>query len=165
MLDLSAKVYSLLKSEKDVSISINLKPALDRSKLDGRLVREFSGHSNKTLKNVLKGLLPAKMIDGFIKICGLNPDRKANQITKRMRNCIVEILSDLRFKIRDVRPVEEAIVTKGGVDTKEINPKTMESKLIKGLFFAGEVIDIDAKTGGYNMQAAFSTGYVCGDNL
>jgi predicted Rossmann fold flavoprotein len=165
ILDLSSSVYSLLKEKRDVCISINLKPALNKSKLDERLVREFSRHSAKTLKNVLKGLLPLKRIDGFIKLCGLDPELRANQVTKAQRQCLVERLAGLTLKIKGARPIEEAIVTKGGVDTKEIDPKTMESKLVKGLFFAGEVIDVDAKTGGYNMQAAFSTGYVCGDNL
>ena len=165
ILDISAEVFSLLRLKKDVYISINLKPALEKGMLDDRLVREFSKHSNKILKNVLKELLPLKMIDGFIKLCELDPEQKVNQITKDERKHLVEKLTDLRFKIKDTRPIQEAMITKGGVDTKEINPKTMESKLIRGLFFAGEVIDVDAKTGGYNMQAAFSTGYLCGDNL
>lgn len=165
ILDISADVFGLLKNEKDVYVSINLKPVLDKGTLDDRLVREFSGHPNKILKNVLRELLPHRMIDGFMKLCRLNPTREINQITKEQRRLLVEKLTDLRFKIKDVRPIEEAIVTRGGVDTKEINPKTMESKLIKGLFFAGEIIDVDAKTGGYNMQAAFSTGYLCGENL
>ena len=165
ILDLSSRVHDFLIWRKDVYISINLKPALDKARLNERLIREFSGHSGKALKNVLKKILPLKMIDGFIKLCGLDPDVKANQVTKNQRQCLIEKLTDLRFKIKAVRPIEEAIITKGGVDTKEINPRTMESRLVKGLFFAGEVIDVDAKTGGYNMQAAFSTGYVCGDSL
>jgi len=165
ILDISAEVFEFLRRKKDVYVSINLKPALGRNTLDDRLVREFSRYSNKILKNVLKELLPHRMIDGFIKICGLDPDINVNQITKGQRRQLVDKFTDLRFKIKDTRPIEEAIVTKGGIDTKEINPKTMESKLVKGLFFAGEVIDVDAKTGGYNMQAAFSTGYLCGENL
>jgi len=165
ILDLSAEIHRLVESGKEAHISINLKPAIDKNKLDKRLVREFSRHSNKVLKNVLRELLPVKMIGGFLKLCELSPDAKANQVTKDERARIIEKLTDLRFKIKGTRPIEEAIVTRGGVDIKEINPKTMESKLIKGLFFAGEVIDVDAGTGGYNMQAAFSTGYVCGDNI
>ncbi len=165
ILDLSSEVYSLLESKKDVYISINLKPALDKARLSNRLVREFSRHSNKVLKNVLRELLPLKMIDGFMKLCELDPNIKANQIPKEERSRLIEKLTDLRFKIKAVRPMEEAIVTKGGVDIKEIKPKTMESRLVGKLFFAGEVIDVDAGTGGYNMQAAFSTGYICGDNL
>jgi predicted Rossmann fold flavoprotein len=165
ILDISAEVFNLSKLKKDVRVSINLKPALDKGTLDKRLVREFSKHSNKILKNVLQELLPLGMIDGFVKLCGLDPNKKVNQLSKEERKRIIEKLTGLEFKIRGTRPIGEAVVTRGGVDTKEINPKTMESRLIQGLFFAGEVIDVDASSGGYNMQAAFSTGYLCGDNL
>jgi predicted Rossmann fold flavoprotein len=165
ILDLSADVFDLLSAKKDAVISLNLKPALDSAKLDKRLVRDLSGASNKTLKNIIKELLPAKMADGFIGYCGLYKDKKANQITVTERKRLIKGLTGFRFRIKKTRPIEEAMVTRGGVDTKEINPKTMESKLVNGLFFAGEVIDVDAKTGGYNMQAAFSTGYLCGENL
>lgn len=165
ILDISSDIYGLLRLKKDVRISINLKPAIEKDMLDKRLLREFTHHSNKRLINVLKELIPQRMASGFAEIAGLNRDTKVNQITKEERKILVEALTGLKFKIKDTRPIEEAIVTRGGVDTREINPKTMESKLIKGLFFAGEVIDIDAKTGGYNMQAAFSTGYLCGENL
>ncbi|MBU4377363.1 MAG: NAD(P)/FAD-dependent oxidoreductase [Candidatus Omnitrophica bacterium] len=165
ILDLSGPAYDLLQEKNCVEISLDLKPALDLSKLNNRLIRELAGNSNKALKNILKEILPAKMIPGFIDYCGLSKDKKANQITARERERLVKGLKDLRFRIKKTRPIEEAIVTRGGVNTKEIDPKTMESRLIKGLFFAGELIDVDAKTGGYNMQAAFSTGYVCGNNL
>jgi hypothetical protein len=165
ILDISHDVFSRLQIGKDVYVSINLKPALDGKKLNNRLIREFGRHSNKILKNVLKGLLPIRMIDGFVKLCGLSSGKRVNQVTTEQRRRMVNRLLDLRFKIKATRPISEAIITKGGIDTKEINPKTMESRLIGGLFFAGEVIDIDAKTGGYNMQAAFSTGYLCGDKL
>ncbi len=165
ILDLSAEAYDFLDAKKDVAVSLNLKPALDAEKLDNRLLREFSKSPNRTLKNVLTEMLPSKMVDGFIDYCNLTKDKKSHQITVDERRHITEGLTDLRFGITKTRPIEEAIVTRGGVDTKEINPQTMESRLVKGLFFAGEVIDVDAKTGGYNMQAAFSTGYLCGDNL
>ena len=165
ILDLSAEAYDLLEAKKDIAVSLNLKPALDAAKLDNRLLREFSKGPNRTLKNALTEMLPSKMVDGFIDYCNLTKDKKSHQITVDERRRIAEGLTDLRFRITKTRPIEEAIVTRGGVDTKEINPQTMESKLVKGLFFAGEVIDVDAKTGGYNMQAAFSTGYLCGDNL
>ncbi len=165
ILDMSAEVFDCLQGGKEVHIRLNLKPALDRKKLDERLIKELSKHSNKTVKNVLRNLLPAKMVEGFIKICDLNADVKAHRVTKQQRARILNQLSGLSFKIVRTRPMEEAIVTRGGVDTRQINPKTMESRLIKGLFFAGEVIDVDAKSGGFNMQAAFSTGYICGDNL
>lgn len=165
ILDLGAEAYDLLEAKKDIAVSLNLKPALDAAKLDNRLLREFSKSPNKTLKNALTEMLPSKMVDGFIDYCGMAKDKKSHQITVDERRRIAEGLTDLRFRITKTRPIEEAIVTRGGVDTKEINPQTMESKLVKGLFFAGEVIDVDARTGGYNMQAAFSTGYLCGDNL
>ena len=165
ILDLSAEIFDLLRLKKEVFLSLNLKPALDKGTLDNRLLREFSGNPKKMLKNILNNLLPGKMIDGFIKNCRIPPNKKANQMTKEERKCLIDKLTDLRFRVKEVRPLEEAIVTRGGIDTKEIDPKTMESRLVKGLFFAGEVIDIDAKTGGYNMQAAFSTGCLCGDNL
>jgi len=165
ILDLSADAFRALRDGKDAYISINLKPALDKGKLGGRLIREFSSAPNRSLKNALRALLPLKMTDDLIDSCGLKPDAKCNRITKGQRSRIVERLTDLRFKIKSVRPIEEAIVTRGGVDTREIDPRTMESRLIGGLFFAGEIIDVDAGTGGYNMQAAFSTGYVCGDNM
>ncbi len=165
ILDLSADVFGLLELKKEVHISIDLKPALDRKKLDDRLVRELSRYPNKSLKNILRELMPQRMIDGFVAICRLDPESKANQVTRQDRARLIDGLKGLSFKIKGVRPIEEAIVTKGGVDTAEIDPGTMESKLVKGLFFAGELLDVDAKTGGYNMQAAFSTGYLCGDNL
>ncbi len=165
ILDLSATVYDLLEVKKAVFISINLKPALDIKKLDARLQREFLAQPNKIMKNVFEELLPRRLVMEFLKYSGLDPSKKANQITKSEREKLVRNLFDLRFEIIRTKSIKDAIITRGGVSTKEINPQTMESKIIKGLYFAGEVIDVDAKTGGYNMQAAFSTGYVCGENL
>ena len=105
------------------------------------------------------------MAQGLLESRGIDPELKANQVTARQRGIILDWLTDMRFNVLETRPIKEAIVTRGGVDIKEINPKTMESKIIKGLFFAGELINVDAKTGGYNMQAAFSTGFLCGENL
>jgi len=165
ILDLSADVYDQLQMKKRVFISINLKPGLDTNKLNQRLIREFEKSPNKVLKNIFNELLPQRFIPEFLKYCGLDQQKKANQITKNEREKILKSLFDFRLEITGTKPVSDAIVTRGGVLTKEINPKTMESRIIKGLYFAGEVIDIDAKTGGYNMQAAFSTGFVCGENL
>jgi predicted Rossmann fold flavoprotein len=165
VLDISASVYDALKLKNDVIISINFKPALDHKKLEERLLREFNANSRKSIKNIFKNLLPQGIIIGFLEYCGVDADKKANQITSGERKRLIEGLFGLRLTVGGAMPITDCIVTRGGVDTKEINPKTMESKLIKGLFFAGEVIDIDAKTGGYNMQAAFSTGWVCGDNI
>ena len=165
ILDMSAAVYDALKLGNTTEISINFKPALDHKKLDARLLREFKASSGKAIKNIFKNLLPQGIIEQFLEYCRTDGNKSANQVTTEERKRLIKGLFDLRLTVSGVMPVEDGIVTRGGVDTKEINPKTMESRLVKGLFFAGEVIDIDAKTGGYNMQAAFSTGWVCGDNI
>ena len=165
VLDISASVYDALKAKSNITVSINLKPALDHKKLNDRLLREFEANPRKSIKNIFKNLLPHGMIERFFEYCRINGDKDASHFTTDERKGLIKGLFDLRLTVKGVMPVTEGIVTRGGVKTKEINPKTMESKLIKGLFFAGEVIDIDAKTGGYNMQAAFSTGWVCGDNI
>jgi predicted Rossmann fold flavoprotein len=165
VLDISASTYDALKLKTDVAISINFKPALDHKKLDARLLREFKKVPRKSIKNIFKNLLPQGIIRRFLEYCTIDGDKNVNQITSEERGRLKKGLSDLRLSIKGVMPAKDGIVTRGGVNTKEINPKTMESRLLKGLFFAGEVIDIDAKTGGYNMQAAFSTGWVCGDNI
>ncbi|MCR4430659.1 MAG: NAD(P)/FAD-dependent oxidoreductase [Tepidanaerobacteraceae bacterium] len=148
---------------KQIQLSINLKPALDWDKLSARLERELKRHARKKFKNSLDDLLPQKMIPVFINLCQINPEKTVNQITREEKQRILKNLSDLRISIIGCRR-NEAIVTRGGVSVKEIDPKTMESKLIKGLFFAGEVIDVDGLTGGYNLQAAFSTGWLAGMN-
>ncbi|MCM8780100.1 MAG: NAD(P)/FAD-dependent oxidoreductase [Candidatus Omnitrophica bacterium] len=165
ILDLSNQAVDLLRQGRSVSVSIDLKPALDFVKLDSRLLREFNSCPNKTLKNIFVELLPRKFIIEFLKYCNIDGNIKANQVTKEMRQRLIKSLFDFKLSIIKARPIEEAIVTRGGVDTKEINPQTMESRIIKNLYFIGELIDVDAKTGGYNLQAAFSTGYVCADNL
>lgn len=165
ILDLSAAVYDLLAAGKTVFVSINLKPALDVKKLDGRLVREFLIQPGVALKNIFTELLPRRLAEEFLEYCGCDTAKKANQVTKQERKTFVDRLFDFRFQIIRTRSIKDAIITRGGVATKEINPKTMESRIVKGLYFAGEVIDVDAKTGGYNMQAAFSTGFICGENL
>jgi len=154
-----------LKNKNDVEISINFKPALDHKKLDARLLREFNAGPGKSIKNIFKNLLPQGIIVRFLERCRIDPNKSANQITTEERKRLIGGLFDFRLTVLNTKPVKDGIVTRGGVNTKEINPKTMESRLVKGLFFTGEVIDIDAKTGGYNMQAAFSTGWVCGDNI
>ena len=144
---------------------INLKPALDEKTLDARIVGDFNKYANKDFMNSLGDLLPQKMIPVIISRSGISPRKKVNSITKEERAALAREISDLTVELTGFRPINEAIVTKGGVSTKEINPKTMESKLCGGLFFAGEVIDVDAYTGGFNLQIAFSTGYLCGQNL
>ena len=146
-----------------VSVSIDLKPGLTEAELRKRLQRDFNTMSKRRFRNILKGLLPNKMVDPFIEMTGIPGDKVASQINAAEREGLLSLLKSLRFNIKGSLPLESAIVTAGGVSLKEIDPRTMESRLVKGLFFCGEVIDIDANTGGYNLQAAFSTGYVAGE--
>ena len=147
-----------------IKLIIDLKPALTYEKLDLRIRRDFEKEINKQFKNSLDNLLPKKLIDVIINLSNINPEKKVNEITKQERAIIVKLLKEFKITLNSFRPIEEAIVTAGGINIKEINPKTMESKLIKGLFFAGEIIDVDAYTGGFNLQIAYSTGYTAGLN-
>ncbi|MBL7084572.1 MAG: NAD(P)/FAD-dependent oxidoreductase [Candidatus Omnitrophica bacterium] len=165
VLDISASVYDALQLKNEVTITINFRPALDHKKLNARLLREFKTSPRKSIKNIFKNLLPQGIIRRFFEYCSINGNKSTSQITAEERKRLIKGLFDLRLTAKGVMPIKDGIVTRGGVNIKEINPKTMESRLVKGLFFAGEVIDIDATTGGYNMQAAFSTGWVCGDNI
>lgn len=144
---------------------IDMKPALSGEKLDLRLQKDFSENINKDYINSLNKLLPTKMIPVFVELSGIPMDTKVNQITREQRHNIVNLMKNMPFTMKSFRPIDEAIITSGGIDTNEINPKTMESKLVKGLYFAGEIIDVDAYTGGFNLQIAFSTGYVAGMNM
>ena len=134
----------------------------DEKTLDARLLSDFKQNTNKDFINSLSGLLPSKMIPSFISMTGINERKKINTITKEERKIILSTLKDFRIPLSSFRPIEEAIITSGGVDVKEISPKTMDSKITPGLFFAGEIIDVDAYTGGFNLQIAFSTGYLAG---
>ncbi len=145
-------------------ISIDLKPALDAQTLDARLLSDFSKNINRDLENAISGLLPQKMIGPFIVKCGIDPKKKINSVTRTERAAIAACLKDFRVPVSGTRPIEEAIVTSGGVDIREISPKTMESKLCTGLYLAGELIDVDAFTGGYNLQIAWSTGRLAGES-
>lgn len=146
-------------------ISIDLKPALSPEKLDARLVREFAENRNRDFANSLSGLLPRKMIPVIIRRSGIPPDSKCNAVTREMRHGFAALLKSFDVGIAGFRPIEEAIVTSGGVSTKEINPKSMESRLAGGLYFAGEVIDVDGYTGGFNLQIAFCTGSLAGRSM
>lgn len=146
-------------------IHIDFKPALTYEQLDKRLQRDLLECSNKNLYNTLALMLPRKMIPVIVKLSGLNGNIKSNQVTKDMRATLVELLKDIRLTVTDFRPIDEAIVTSGGVSVSEIDPKTMKSKIIDGLYFAGEVIDVDAYTGGFNLQIAFSTGHLAGNSV
>ena len=143
---------------------INLKPALDEKTLDARIISDFNKYANKDFLNALSDLLPQKLIPVAISLSGIDERKKVNSITKEERHTLVDVIRCLRISISGFRPINEAIVTKGGVAVKEISPKTMESKLCRGLYFAGEVIDVDAYTGGFNLQIAFSTGVLAGES-
>lgn len=159
---LSASAHLKDIASKNYRVMIDLKPALSLQKLDERILRDFSQDSRKDFQNSLDRLLPAKLIPVFVRLCGIDPHRKVNQITRDERQRIGFLMKNLTCTVSGVRPIEEAIVTAGGVDVSQVNPKTMESKLIRGLYFAGEVLDVDAYTGGFNLQIAFSTGYTAG---
>ena len=147
---------------KNIELNIDFKPALSEKKLDERILRDFDQIKNKQFKNSLDKLLPQKLIPVIIELSGINPNKKVNEITKIERQKIIHLLKNFKIVIKGFRPIEEAIVTSGGIKIKEINPKTMESKLVQNLYFAGEIIDVDSYTGGFNLQIAYSTGYVAG---
>lgn len=156
-------INQLLKQGK-IILKIDLKPALSNEKLDARILRDFEKEKNKLFRNSLDELLPQKLIDPVIHLSGINPNKKVNEISKKERMQLLKILKEFCITISGFRPVEEAIITAGGINIKEINPKTMESKLINNLYFAGEIIDVDAYTGGFNLQIAYSTGVTAGLN-
>ncbi len=156
------KNITKLMQENKVKLVIDLKPALDNQKLDHRILRDFEELKNKEFKNSLEKLLPRKMINTFIKLTEIDPEKRVNVITKEERKTIVNTLKNFEITLNGFGSIDEAIITKGGIGLKEINPKTMESKIIKGLYFAGEIMDLDAFTGGFNLQIAWSTGYSAG---
>lgn len=162
---LSASSHMREMEKGRYEIHIDMKPRLTPEQLDARILRDFSENNNKNFINSLGGLLPRKMIPVVVKLSGIKPTEKVNQITKDQRQKLVSVLKDIKVTVNDFSPIEEAIITSGGIKTGEINPKTMESKLVKNLFFAGEVIDVDAYTGGFNLQIAFSTGHLAGENV
>ncbi|MBE7035464.1 MAG: NAD(P)/FAD-dependent oxidoreductase [Ruminococcaceae bacterium] len=159
---LSASAHMRDFHRHQYTITIDLKPALDEARLDARLLRDFAAESNKDFINSLGGLLPQKLIPIVARLSGIDPRKKVHEITKTERAHLVALLKGLTVHITKPRPIKEAIITAGGVATKELVPKTMESRLLPGLYFAGEVLDVDAYTGGYNLQIAFSTGYLAG---
>jgi len=161
ILTLSGPAVALLGRGR-LEMSINLKPALSPEKLDARLLRDLDRYGKRSYRNLLKGLLPQKMIDVVVARTGIPPEKPAHQINVEERGRLRELLHDFRLTIVGHRSIDEAIVTAGGVDTREVDPRTMASRLVKGLYFAGEVLDVQADTGGYNLQAAFSTGFVAG---
>jgi len=165
ILSLSGNVVKLLQEKQKVVLSIDLKPALDHETLDKRLLREINENSRQSFKSLLKKLLPRKLMPVFIEKLKIAEQKELNQITVEERKRLRMLLKEFLFEVTGYRSFDEAIVTSGGISINEINPQTMESKLVKGLYFAGELIDIDADTGGFNLQAAFSTGWVAGHAL
>ena len=159
---LSASAHLRDEEIDKLTLFIDLKPALDEKTLDARLLSEFKAGSNKDFINILGRLLPAKLVEPFTALVGIDPHKKVNLITKDERATILRTLKGIEIPLRAKRPIEEAIITSGGIEVKEITPRTMESKLVPGLYFAGEIIDVDAYTGGYNLQIAFSTAYLAG---
>lgn len=155
------EIDNLMKEQK-IKLQIDLKPALTEEQLDERILRDFKEFKNKQFKHALDKLLPQKMIPIVIKKTKINEEKRVNEITKEERRNLIKVLKKFELTIKDFRPVEEAIITSGGINIKEINPKTMESKLVKGLYFAGEIMDVDSYTGGFNLQIAYSTGYTAG---
>jgi predicted Rossmann fold flavoprotein len=162
ILSLSRQVVDALRLGQKVELSIDLKPALDHGKLDARLLRELDAHGKKYFRTLLKDLLPRKLIPVCIDQVGVLPDKLGHQLTTRERKRLRMWIKDFRLQVKAYRPFNEAIVTAGGVNTREVEPRTMASRIVKHLYFAGEVLDIDADTGGYNLQAAFSTGWIAG---
>ncbi len=161
---LSASAHMRNLNKEKYTVSIDLKPALDMAQLDKRICRDFEKFSRKQIINALDELLPKALIPVVIDLSGIERERTVNSITKEERRSLAEVLKGLRLTVKGFRSIDEAIITSGGVKTSEINPSTMESKLTAGLFFAGEMIDVDAYTGGFNLQIAFSTGYLAGEN-
>ena len=159
---LSASAHMRRFGKKRYRLELDLKPALDEPELDKRLVSDFSRHANSDFVNALDDLLPKKLIEPFVDLTGISPRQKVHDLTRQQRRRVLELLKALPVEITGPRPVEEAIVTSGGVSVKEVNPSTMESKLLPGLYFAGEVLDVDAYTGGFNLQIAWSTGHLAG---
>ncbi len=162
---LSASRYITDRILQNPEIIVDLKPALSEKELDLRILRDFDKFINKSFKNSLNGLLPQKLIPVIIKLTEINPDKKVNEITKNERKRLSSLLKNLKLNVVGTAGFSEAVVTCGGVCVDEIDPSTMESKIVSGLFFAGEVIDVDSFTGGFNLQAAFSTGYLAGNNV
>ncbi|MDD4879353.1 MAG: NAD(P)/FAD-dependent oxidoreductase [Candidatus Omnitrophica bacterium] len=164
VLDLSSQVVDLLGDKKEIALSIDLKPGLTKEQLDNRMLRDIGEHGSINIKTLLKDMLPLKMIPVFASALNLDPAKRINQLAKGEREGITALLKDFRMTVVGALPLEEAMVTCGGIPVKDINPRTMESRVIPGLYFAGEIIDATAPSGGYNLQQAFSTGYLAGES-
>lgn len=160
----ASSFYAKKAKETQAELFIDLKPALSNEQLDKRILRDFEENKNKQFKNAVGGLFPAKLIPVMIELSGIHPDKKVNEISKEERKAFVELIKSLPLTVTGTRDIKEAIITMGGVSVKDVNPSTMESKKVQGLYFAGEVLDVDALTGGFNLQIAWSTGYLAGSS-
>lgn len=161
---ISGSRYALDYLPKEIDVYVDLKPALDHGELDKRILRDFEAVKNKHFKNSLDELLPKKMIPVIINLSEIDPEKPVNSITREERMELIKLIKEFKVTVIDTRPIDEAIITRGGVSVREVNPSTMESKIIKGLYIVGELLDVDALTGGFNLQVAFSTGYCAGVN-
>lgn len=161
----ASSFYGKKKGTEAVSLTIDLKPALSEEQLDKRILRDFEENRNRQFKNALGGLYPAKLISVMIERSGIDPEKKVHEVTKQERRRLAELTKAFTLQVRGKRGFEEAVITQGGVSVKEVNPSTMESKLVRGLYFAGEVLDLDGLTGGFNLQIAWSTGYLAGSSI
>lgn len=161
----ASSFYEKCKSKEAVTLVLDLKPALSEEQLDKRVLRDFEAVQNKQFKNALGGLFPAKLVPVILSLSGMEPEKKVHEITKEERARLVYLTKHLTMRVKGTRNFNEAIITRGGIHVKEVNPSTMESKLVEGLYFAGEVLDLDALTGGFNLQIAWSTGYLAGDRI
>lgn len=157
--------YERCKNKDNIVCEIDLKPALSEEQLEKRVLRDFEENQNRQFKNALNGLLPSKFVPIMIELSEINPEKKVNEVTRAERKNLVHLMKHLILHISGTRGFDEAIITQGGVSVKEVNPSTMESKLVKGLYFAGEILDLDALTGGFNLQIAWSTGHLAGDSI
>ncbi|MDP2913117.1 MAG: NAD(P)/FAD-dependent oxidoreductase [Candidatus Omnitrophota bacterium] len=164
VLDMSGDIVSALEKHKEILMAIDLKPGLRKEQLESKLVHKFAVKGNIQIKNLMQDILPKRMIGIFLSLLNVSPERRTNQITRKERSAIIDTLKAFPLTIRGSLPIEEAMVTGGGVSMKDINPRTMESKIVPGLYFAGEIIEGAAPSGGYNLQQAFSTGYLAGEN-
>jgi len=165
ILTISGDIGDCLAAGRTVHLSVNFKPALDRAMLNDRLLREFAAAGSAPVSAALKTMLPRALVPVFAEQLHIPPDRRCHQVTRGQRDALLGMLTDFRLRVTRTRPIDEAIVTRGGVSLDAVNPRTMESRIIRGLYFCGEVLDVDGVTGGYNLQAAFATGRLAGDSV
>lgn len=161
----ASSFYERCKDKEQIILTLDLKPALTAEQLDRRILREFEENRNKSLKNVIGSLYPAKLTPVMISLSGIDPDKKIHEITKKERETLARLTKNLTMQVSGLRGFSEAVITRGGVNVKEVNPSTMESKRVRGLYFAGEILDLDALTGGFNLQIAWSTGHLAGSHI